>query len=148
MKLFCQIFYKTPPTLPEKPLHQRSRSRFRRSRSPGKQPFLAPCTRYRPLCVRASNRGRRSLASMMCHADVAMFMHGMDGCLGRPQTATTTSRGRLAADRFAWDPGKPPTRDPIKMWCGESDFEPRIRKFVSYVTPHSPKPWLPKSNLN
>ena len=39
MKLFCQIFSKTAPTPPEKPLHLRSRSQscFWKSRSPAKQ---------------------------------------------------------------------------------------------------------------
>ena len=34
-KPFCQIFFKTAPTSPEKPLHQRSRSRSCLSRSRG-----------------------------------------------------------------------------------------------------------------
>ena len=38
-KSFCQTFFKTAPTPPEKPLHQMSQSRscFQRSRSPAKQ---------------------------------------------------------------------------------------------------------------
>jgi hypothetical protein len=78
---------------------------------------------------------------------------GMDGFLGRTATTTTS-----LTDRFSLGTPGTPTRDPIKCGAaGESDFEPRIRKFVSYVTPQALAPtWktyvlvvlLPKSNLN
>jgi hypothetical protein len=92
--------------------------------------------------VRARQLPREAIAApIMCHADVAMFMHGngMDGWMDASADGDDDERGQAGRRSICLGPreGKPPTRDPIKMWCGESDFEPRIRKFVSYVTPQS-----------
>lgn len=38
---------------------------------------------------------------------------------------------------FLATPGGKPSARSDKMWCAESDFEPRIRKIASYVTPHA-----------
>lgn len=54
-----------------------------------------------------------------------------------PRSPAWAGTGR-AGHRFSCDPGNPSARSD-KMWCTESDFEPRIRKIASYeyVTPQA-----------
>ena len=64
--------------------------------------------------------------------------------LGRTATTHADESGagarspghRTAHTDFLATPGNPSARSD-KMWCAESDFEPRIRKIASYVTPQA-----------
>lgn len=125
--------------------------------------FLAPCTRYRTLCSINQSRINACKRVVSAHPLLGSIGRGPRGgdssasihvppmrkkrrsrmdaaCLGGRRRRRRRLRERQGwwpgTDRFPCDPGNPSARSD-KMWCAESDFEPRIRKIASYVTPHA-----------